>query len=110
MMCFTETWLSDEISDGCIMLDGFVSIRSDRTLNSGKAVGGGVCIYINKRWCNNWCVKEKFCDADVELLAVGLRPYYLPREFSQLFVIIVYMPPDANKQNAVNKITQTVIS
>lgn len=29
-------------------------------------------------------VKEQLCAQDVELMAVGLRPYYIPREFSRV--------------------------
>ncbi len=38
-------------------------------------------------------VREKVCMSDVELLAVELRSYYLPREFSTPTVVIVYSPP-----------------
>lgn len=40
-------------------------------------------------------MKEIICTSDVELLAVGLRPYYLPLEFSHTIAVAVYIPPSA---------------
>ena len=41
-------------------------------------------------------------------LTVGLRPYYLPREFPQLFVTTVYIPTRADVNNAAATISRTV--
>jgi len=61
---------------------------------------------MNNRWCNpgHITVKERVCSPDIELLAVSLRPYYLPREFSQAIVIVVYIPPTANVSQAADVI------
>ena len=42
----------------------------------GKKVGGGVCLYVNERWCDstNVFVKKRVCTEDVELISVSLRP------------------------------------
>lgn len=71
-------------------------------------MGGGVCLYVNKRWCKSVIVREKFCTADVELLSVSLQPHYLPREFPQLFVTLVYIHPRVNESNAyeLHQVTQ----
>ncbi|KAK0155356.1 hypothetical protein N1851_002313 [Merluccius polli] len=37
---------------------------------------------------------------DIELLAVGLRPYYLPRALSHVIIVTVYIPPSANPSSA----------
>ena len=37
----------------------------------------------------------KLCPPDTELLAVELRPYYLPWEFWATIVVTVYTPPSA---------------
>lgn len=58
---------------------------------TGKQLGGGVCLYVNKNWCATTVVREELCNTNNELLAVSLRPYYLPREFPQLFIIL---PPN----------------
>lgn len=47
---------------------------------------------------------------DIELLAVSLRPFYLPREFPQLFFILVYIHPKANASAATEHIKNTLVN
>jgi len=92
LMCFMETWLHDNVPDTIVSLAGFQLVWADRSCSeSSKKKGGGVAIYGNNRWCNpgHITVKECVCSPDIELLAVSLRPYYLPREFSQAIMIVV---------------------
>ena len=42
-------------------------------------------------------MKERLCTPDIELMTVSVRPFYLPREFTNVFITIVYFPPDAKK-------------
>ena len=44
IMCYTETWLSDDVPDSHVNMEGFSLFRSDRTKDSGKKNGGGVCL------------------------------------------------------------------
>lgn len=47
LLCFTETRLKDTIDDSLL-------VRTDHDpLVTGKKVGGGVCVYVNERWCKN---------------------------------------------------------
>ena len=96
-MCFTETWLKDE--QFCDDIDGFTVIRFDRDRQkTTKSKGGGLCIYVNKNWATNYCVRETESTRDYEILTVSFRPFYLPREFGQITVILVYVPgPEFNK-------------
>ena len=41
-------------------------------------------------------VKEQLCTPDIELLAVGMHPYYLQMEFISTIVIAVYIPLSAD--------------
>ena len=71
---------------------GFTTVRADRDCRrSGKCKSGGLALFINNRWCSpgHVTVKETECNRDIELLAVGLRPYYMPREFSHGIVVCV---------------------
>ena len=98
VLCFTETWLREDTPDGNVTVDGFQTVRADRShRESGKKKGGGLAILINK-WCHpsHVTVKERVCSPDIELLAVSLRPYYLPREFSHVIIVVVYIPQTAN--------------
>uniref|UniRef100_A0A3B1JXG3 Reverse transcriptase domain-containing protein n=1 Tax=Astyanax mexicanus TaxID=7994 RepID=A0A3B1JXG3_ASTMX len=110
LFCFTETWLTASIPDANVNIPGFVTVRADRdSARSGKSKGGGLAILINNRWCNpgHVTVKETICCRDVELLAVSLRPYYVPREFSHAIVVCVYVPPRADAEAACDVIHAT---
>ena len=52
-MVFCEIWLESTRPDDDIRLDGFSVYRSDRTDESGKTGGGGICMYMNTRCCRN---------------------------------------------------------
>ena len=95
---FTETWLTPSMPDSTVYLDHFHLERADRTANSGKTSGVGLAVYVNQNWSKpgHIAVKEQLCDRDIELLALSVRPRYLPREFTQVIVIAVYVPPSAN--------------
>ena len=103
LLHFTETWLTEQTPDSLVQLNGFHLIRADRdTRESGKKKGGGVAMFVNNKWCNpgNIYIKEQRCTRDIELLAVSIRPYYLPREFSHVIAVTVYIPPSANADSA----------
>lgn len=105
---FTEAWFRNDMPDSLIQIDGFSHIRSDRDVNPGKARGGGVCIYIKDSWCCNVAIKDKICNPDLELLCITLRPHYLRREFSNMFVCVMYVPPSGNAGTAASQITDCV--
>lgn len=98
LICITETWLDDMIADSELYLDGFgVQVRLDCDCNnSGKKHGGGLCVYMHEVWCKTVRIWESYCSQDIELLSVTFRPRYLPCEYSQLNLIIVYIPPSCN--------------
>lgn len=108
LMIFTETWFSKDVPDNFVQVDGFSHVRLDRDANSGKVGGGGVCIYIKDSWCSNFAIRDTICNPDLELLCVTLRPHYLPREFSNIFVCAVYVPPSGNANRAANQIADCV--
>ena len=81
-------------TDAMMNIDGFKLLRGDRTECAGKEIGGGVCAYVNEKWChpNNVTVKNHSCNQNIEILTINLRPYYLPREFSHVILLTVYIP------------------
>ncbi|KAI3359708.1 hypothetical protein L3Q82_013804 [Scortum barcoo] len=98
-------------TDANVELPDFSTVRADRdTKACGKRKGGGLALYVNKRWCNPGHVNIKIstCCRDIELLAVSLRPYYLPREFSHAIVVVVYIPPRADAEAACDVIHSAV--
>lgn len=106
-MAFSETWLSSRDTDVDLSVSGFGALIIDAasTLNSP---GGGGCIYINQPWCNNVTVRESICMADIQMLSVSVHPFYLPREFPQIFVTVVYIHPKANTQTAADTVLKLI--
>ncbi|KAI4887034.1 hypothetical protein NFI96_005191 [Prochilodus magdalenae] len=98
---FTEMWLSDRVPNAAIQLDGLASFRADRdSALCGKTRGGGLCVYINTEWCKNSVLVSSYCSPLVEFMVVRCRPFYLPREFTAVLIISVYIPPGANAKAA----------
>lgn len=52
-------------------------------------------------------MKNRFCSLVIELVALGMRPYHFPREFSSTIVFAVYMPPSANAEVVVRRRSPT---
>ncbi len=103
LLCFTESWLNDSSPASYTEMDGFSVFRLDRDCEkTGKKTGVGVCLYVNEQWCHSGhiTVKESVCEENIELLAVSCRPYYLPRELSNVIVTVTYIPPSANAKLA----------
>ena len=65
-------------------------------------------MYFNNNWCNNYVVKEKYCCEEIVLPTVGLRPFYLPLEFGQLFITVVYIHPKANNSKAIETLSDMI--
>ena len=110
-LVLTETWLDETVPDSCVNLTDHSLVRADRSATeSGKSRGGGVCLFINNKWCNNYIVKHTSCSPSLELLCVQCRPYYLPREICCVVFIIVYIPPSADKTLAVEEIAAVAMN
>lgn len=75
LLCFTEIWLKETIDNSSLRITGFSDpIRLDRNaLVTGKKLGGGVCVYINEGWCNNYTLRDSHSSEDIELLSLLFR-------------------------------------
>ena len=92
------------IPDSAIVPEGVSIHRQDRTTNSGKSKGGGVCCMVNNLWCSDVEIISLYCSPDLEHLMIRCRPYYIPREFTSVVVTAVYIPPHANTNQALDKL------
>ena len=110
VLCLTETWLNDNMPDSALQLDGRLLFRADRNQQSGKARGGGLCVYVNKGWCTNCTLVNSQCSEAIEYMTVKCRPHYLPREFTAAFVVAVYIPPDAKANEALKELHNNISS
>jgi hypothetical protein len=96
ILCFTETWLTQDMLSESIKPPSFIPHRAARNKHlSGKKEGGGVCLMIAPRVVNHNNIQElkSFCSPDLEFLTIKCRPHYLPREFSSLIITAIYTPP-----------------
>ncbi len=111
VICLTETWMSAIVPESAIELTGFSVHRSDRTKElTGKNRGGGVCFYINNSWCNERNIHsiKSFCSPDLEFHTLLCRPFWLPREFTAIIITAVYIPPQANTDQALKELYRNI--
>ena len=87
---FHESWLNDDINN--IQLVGYTLYWQDRTAAYGKTRGGGLYIFVNNSWCTICKEVSGCCSPEVENLMISWRPHYLPRVFSSVFFVAVYIP------------------
>ncbi len=107
IICLTETWMSAVVPDSAIKLTGFSVHRSDRTKElTGKSRGGGVCFFINNSWCDerNLHSIKSFCSPDLEFHMLLCRPFWLPREVTAIIITAVYIPTQANTDQALKEL------
>ena len=104
VMVFTETWLDPSIQDAAIVPHGFSIHRQDRTINSGKSKGGGVCFMINNNWCSDVEIISSDCSPSLEHIMIRCRPFYLPREFTSVVLTAVYVPAHADNNTALEEL------
>ncbi|KAK3528891.1 hypothetical protein QTP70_012067 [Hemibagrus guttatus] len=53
--------------------------------------------------------QKSYCSLLVEFVTVRCRPFYLPREFTTVFIVGVYIPPSANAEEALCKLFGAII-
>ena len=51
LMCYADSWLSDNVTDSHVNIEGLSIYRTDRTNDSGKLKSGGLCVYVDEQWC-----------------------------------------------------------
>ncbi len=99
--------MSAVVPDSAIELTGFSVHRSDRTKAlTGKSRGGGVCFFINNSWCDerNLHSIKSFCSPDLEFHMLLCRTFWLPREFTAIIITALYIPPQANTDQALREL------
>ncbi|KAK2552024.1 hypothetical protein P5673_027046, partial [Acropora cervicornis] len=82
LICITESWLTGNIPESCVTLEGFTTDRSDR---EGRK-GGGICAWIKTDTTSSE-VSRHLCD-DYESLWLRARPARLPRA---LLIRVIYL-------------------
>ena len=107
-IAITESWLTENTPTSAVSIDNFECVRLDRNSDSNKSCGGGTLLYINKHWCSNYNIVNAVCTPDFECLTVNIRPFYLPREVSNIYISAVYIPPNGNFLSAAKRISDII--
>ena len=63
----TETWLNGNIDSSQVRLDGFNTLRADRTEASGKKRGGGLIWYYDSELNCTALPEYTHCDRNIEM-------------------------------------------
>ena len=108
-LLFTETWATPDIPDASFELTGYTAHGQDRcTETTGKERGGGLLMYLNNDWTTDSSVVSSHCSQDLEYLTVKCRPFHLAREHCAVLLTSVYIAPDANANNALATLHETI--
>jgi len=99
-----ETKLKESTSDSTVELNDFHLFRLDRDLtNFEETRGGGLIMYINKKWCHN---KSKLLftisNCDAEIISIVCRQKHLPNIYTCIINLNIYFRPQRNKINCEN--------
>lgn len=81
-----ETWLHENISNLAVELAVFSLCCTDHTPG----------VYIYNSWCTNTTVIDRHYCLNLEFSMLRCRPFHLPRDFTAVFIIAVYVHPRAN--------------
>ena len=87
VIAITESWLSEDIDDNLLSIEGFNIYRKDRAFGRG----GGVCAYISSDIPSKRRLDLE--NAAFECLWIWLRQTRLPRPLSGIMLAVVYSPP-----------------
>ena len=93
LICITESWLTENIPDNCVSLEGFTTYRCDRV----ERKGGGICAWIKTEIPSAEILRHQ-CD-DFESLWLKARPAKLPRQISSILVAVIYRTDNTKDQN-----------
>jgi len=100
----TESWLTPEVLHSRTELEGYKQFCMDRLPDaSGKAWGGGILVYIDRKWSTNKNLIFNYMNNHCEIMTIKSRPHWLPREFTSIITVSCYTPftgASRLKQNA----------
>ena len=93
LICITESWLTENIPDNCVSLEGFTTYPCDRI----ERKGAGICTWTKMEIPSAEILRHQ-CD-DFESLWLKVRPAKLPRQISSILVAVIYRPDNMKDQN-----------
>ncbi len=106
VICLTETWMSAMVPDQPSSLRASpCTARTERKSSQGKAeVGVFVSISTTRGVMKGIYTIKSFCSPDLEFHMLLCRPFWLPREFTAIIITAIYIPPQANTDQALREL------
>ncbi|XP_068717073.1 uncharacterized protein [Montipora capricornis] len=105
LICLTETWLTEAISENCINIPGYYLTCKNRSTGAH----GGVCVYIY-----NNSIQYKTLDQlhhpELEVLWIYSRPKRLPRGIPCIVTGTVYHPASDDDNIMIDYLSSTLMS
>ena len=101
LICLTETWLTEAISENCINIPGYYLTCKNRSTGAH----GGVCVYINNSI--QYKTLDQLHHPELEVLWVHIRPKRLPRGIPCIVTGTVYHPPSADDNIMIDYLSST---
>lgn len=100
VLCFSETWLHQNITNVTIELPGYDVLRNDRPHKRG----GGTCIYIDQRLQYEKCLSN-ISNVEVEIQSITLLGNNNDSlKTKPIIVVVIYRPPHSNYAHAYDTI------
>ncbi len=59
---------------------------------------------VNNQWCSDMEIIAMGSSLDLDHLMIECQPCYLPKEFTSGFLTVVYIPPDADTNQALDEL------
>ena len=108
ILCFSETWLNQNIPDGMLFWPGFTLWRLDR--NSCPQTikkGGGLLVYVKDKYSKYVEKLEQctLCNKDMEILTFVMQYPFMRK----LQLSVIYRPPKGSLSNFMDCIKRTII-
>ena len=105
IVVITETWLSPNVNNSAINLNGFSTFRHDR--QDGRRVGG-VCVYVNDQLPVVHLKELSY--PEVESLRLLIKPRRLPRGFNSIILAAIYHPPQSDDRALLTHLIESLDS
>ena len=105
IVVITETWLSPNVNNSAINLNGFSIFRRDR--RDGRR-GGGVCVYVNDRM--QVVHLKELSHPEVESLWLLIKPKRIPRGFNSIILVAIYQPPKSDDRALLTHLIESLDS
>ena len=99
-----ETWINPTIDNAQLELDGYNSMRSDRTEASGKKTGGGLLWYYHEDTKCTPMPELNYCDRNIEFCVLRLN---LVRTRA-IYMVLVYRPPSGSITDFLTKLEELI--